>query len=121
MPRVAHFEIPADDTAKAVAFYQDAFGWEFTQWGEYEYFLAMTGDEREPGINGAITKPDAIHQTVVNTVNVADLDGAEKSIIRNGGTILMPKSAVPTVGWMFYFRDPFGNVMGVMQPDPNAK
>jgi predicted enzyme related to lactoylglutathione lyase len=27
--RIVHFEIPADDPARAIAFYQSAFGWSF--------------------------------------------------------------------------------------------
>ncbi len=30
--RIVHFEIPADDPARAMAFYQSAFGWSFDKW-----------------------------------------------------------------------------------------
>ena len=38
----------------------------------------------------------------------------------NGGEITMPKMAVPGVGWMAYFKDPEGNIHGMMQSDPGA-
>jgi len=121
MSRVIHFEIPAVQGEKAVAFYKEVFGWECSRYGNQDYWLADTGDEREPGINGAIIKPDDIHQTVINTLGVADLVMAEKRILEFGGVILKPRMAIPSVGWLLYFKDPFGNIFGVMQADPNAK
>lgn len=44
-----------------------------------------------------------------------------KKIENNGGTILAPKSAIPGVGWFAMFKDPEGNVLGIMQDDKNAK
>ena len=121
MPRVMHFEIPAINGAKAAEFYQEVFGWDNTKWEGQDYWLVNTGDDREPGINGAITKPDAMHQGIVITVGVANIDEAEKTIVQYGGVIVMPKWTIPGVGYALYFRDPFGNIMGVMQPLPNAK
>jgi uncharacterized protein len=38
MPKVVHFELPADDPQRAVAFYEKAFGWTITKWeGEFDY------------------------------------------------------------------------------------
>ncbi|MGZ7164485.1 MAG: VOC family protein, partial [Halobacteriota archaeon] len=40
MPKVVHFELPADDTKRAVAFYEKVFGWAITKWeGPNEYWL----------------------------------------------------------------------------------
>ncbi len=40
MSRVVHFEIPADDPARAVKFYEKVFGWKFQKWeGPMEYWL----------------------------------------------------------------------------------
>ena len=32
MPRVIHFEIPADNPDRAVQFYSNVFGWTFQKW-----------------------------------------------------------------------------------------
>jgi len=38
MPRVVHFEIQADDPEKAIAFYRELLGWQFSKWdGPREY------------------------------------------------------------------------------------
>lgn len=55
MSRVVHFEIPADDTSRAIQFYKSVFDWDIqkTQM-PMEYYLATTGKQGTMGINGAI-------------------------------------------------------------------
>ena len=43
------------------------------------------------------------------------------SVEQNGGTIAVPKMAVPGVGWLVYFKDTEGNIIGAMENDPDAK
>ena len=53
MPKIVHFDIPADDPMRAVAFYQEVFGWKYDKWdGPMEYWLINTGPGDEPGIHG---------------------------------------------------------------------
>src|SRR5580704_580038 len=55
MPRPIHFEIPADNSDRAIAFYQSAFGWQFMKWeGEQPYWLITTGAKDTPGIDGGM-------------------------------------------------------------------
>ena len=55
MPRVVHFEICADDPERAVNFYQSTFGWKIRKWdGPQEYWVIITGNDDEPGINGGM-------------------------------------------------------------------
>ena len=68
VPKVIHFEIPAEDTRRAVAFYKKAFGWKFDKYEGMEYWLANTGEDKEPGINGAVSEKDAFHPTTINTI-----------------------------------------------------
>jgi predicted enzyme related to lactoylglutathione lyase len=121
MPRVIHFEIPADDPERAVKFYQEVFAWKIEKWaGPVGYWLVTTGD-KEPGINGAITgKSDYVTGTT-NTVDVVSYEEAVKRIVEAGGKVLTPKMAVQGVGYMSYCKDTEGNVFGIMQNDPNAK
>ena len=121
MPRVIHFEIPADDPARAVKFYETVFGWKIQKWdGPENYWLAMTGEEGQPGINGAITGRGEPTTVVVNTMDVASVDDSIAQVVANGGSVLMPKMPVPGVGYLAYFRDTEGNAFGMMQNDPNA-
>jgi hypothetical protein len=52
-----HFELPADDPKRAIAFYEKVFGWTITKWdAPMDYWLVTTGNDDEPGINGAIMR-----------------------------------------------------------------
>ena len=37
-----------------------------------------------------------------------------------GGSVAVPLSAVPGIGWLAYVKDPDGNILGLMQSDPAA-
>ena len=39
--------------------YQDVFGWKFNKFegGPMKYWVVTTGDDKEPGINGGMTRP----------------------------------------------------------------
>jgi len=123
MPKVVHFEIPAKDTKRAVAFYENAFGWKIGRYGaeEMDYWLITAGEDTEPGINGAIALKDDAHPTTINTVSVASFEVAVEKIKGAGGEVLGPKMAVQGVGYMTYCKDTEGNLFGIMQMDLNAK
>ena len=128
MPRITHFEIHADDPQRAIKFYAILFGWNFVSWpgGDQEYWLIETGKENEPGIDGGlIRRRGTIEGTAVIayvcSVDVPSIDDSISTVNSNGGTIVVPKMAVPGVGWLAYAKDTEGNIFGLMQPDQNAK
>jgi len=122
MSRVVHFEIPADDTERAVAFYTDVFGWKFQKWdGPMPYWLITTGPDGQPGINGGLLPRQCPGASTVNTVTVDSVDESLKAIESKGGKINSPKMAVPGIGWLAYCLDPEGNTFGLLQPDEGAK
>lgn len=121
MPRVVHFEIQADDPERAVRFYEKVFGWKIKKWeGPVDYWLVTTGEPGQPGIDGAIMRRTN-HGTTYNTIDVPSVDEFTKAIEKAGGKVVMPKTAVPSVGYMAYCADTEGNVFGIMQEDPSAK
>ena len=123
MPRVTHFEIYTDDPESIRPFYQEVFGWKFQKFdGPFDYWLIITGDDKEPGINGGITRPrEGQSPGTLNTIAVASLDLSIKQIEQRGGKICVPKMAIPKVGWLAYASDPAGNVFGFIEPDTEAK
>jgi predicted enzyme related to lactoylglutathione lyase len=122
VPRVIHFEIPADNVQRAVEFYQKVFGWKIEKWsGPVNYWLITTGDDKELGINGAITEKSAMTTVTTNTVSVPSFEEAAEKIRQSGGEVLAPKMTVPGIGYMTYCKDPEGNIFGIMQQDRNAK
>ncbi len=121
MPRVAHFEIPADEPERAVRFYESVFGWKIRKWeGPMEYWLVTTGEAPEPGINGGIERRSEGDVTR-NVVDVADVDEYVRKAEAAGGKVVKPKTALPGVGWYAYCADTEGNVFCMMQEDPQAK
>lgn len=122
MPRVIHFEIDAKRPEKAITFYEKVFGWKIEKWkGPVDYWLIVTGKENEPGIDGGLSRRTEAEPSTVNTIDVSSVDEYVKKIENNGGKIIRPKQAVPGVGWMSYFKDPEGNVWGIMESDESAR
>ena len=122
MPRVVHFEFNADDPEHAARFYGDVFGWRIEKWqGPADYWLASTGEGL--GIDGAIQAPPEFTggQRTVVTVGVESVDEVAAKVQAAGGTIVLPRMAVPHVGWLVYARDPAGMLFGVLEPDESAR
>ncbi len=119
--RITHFEIPSDNPEQSMKFFNEVFGWNYVKFGSEPYWLAITGDEKSPGINGGIMKKKHPQQPVVNSINVENMDETISAIEKAGGKIVVPKMAIPAVGWLAYFTDPDGNIHGIMQEDKNAQ
>ena len=126
MSRVVHFEIHAGDPERAVEFYREIFGWEFSKWeGPQDYWLIKTGPDDEPGIDGGLLRRqgEIDGQAVIAyvcTVDVPALDEVIQKVTQGGGQVAVPKMAVPGVGWLAYCKDTEGNLFGAMQSDPQA-
>ena len=120
MPRVVHFEIPADNNERAIKFYSTVFGWKIEQFPPTEYWIATTGEDNKPGINGAIM-PRGKDKCVINTIDVPSVDAFIDLIKKNGGKILQPKTTIPGIGYFAYFQDTEGNKLGIMESDMSAK
>jgi predicted enzyme related to lactoylglutathione lyase len=126
MARVIHFEIQAENPDRAIKFYKNLFGWEFTKWdGPQPYWLVKTGPDGQPGINGGLLpRRGAIDgQAVIAyvcTVDTTSVDESVKKAQANGGTNVVPKMPIPGIGWLAYCKDTEGNIFGMMQSDPKA-
>ena len=131
MGRVVHFEIHVEDMERAKKFYGEIFGWKFEDWSEYAgmpYFGAITGDASELGIDGALIKrrtPPPEQNQPMNgfscTLGIEDYDSTEAKILEHGGKVALPKYALPGMAWQGYYVDTEGNIIGIHQPDVNAK
>jgi predicted enzyme related to lactoylglutathione lyase len=121
--RPIHFEIPADDVQRAIRFYTNVLGWKITEWATTPgmYWTVDTGAADQPGINGGILPRHHPQQPCVNTIDVKSLEETVAAVEKNGGTVVVPKMAIPTLGWLLYCRDTEGNIFGLMQADPSAK
>lgn len=120
--RVVHFELPADDVARAGEFYRNAFGWTITPVPDMDYTMVgtapsdETGMPTEPGaINGGMmSRQDPVTAPVV-TIQVDDIEAALQQIEGLGGKTIRGKVAVGPMGFSAYFTDTEGNVVGLWQ------
>jgi predicted enzyme related to lactoylglutathione lyase len=122
MPRFVHFDVPADDVERAKNFYGKIFGWKFDKWdGPMEYWMTITGDDKQPGINGGLCQRMPGQVGITNTIDVPSVDEYSTKIQSGGGKILAPKMPIPGVGYFAQCMDTEGNIFGIIQMDKNAK
>ena len=127
MSRVQHFEIPADDIARATKFYTETLGWKIVSFpmpDGSEYNAIVTGpmgaDNKwtEPGfINGGMVKrggPFPITGPTIAAV-VMDIDASLEKIKSAGGAVLAEKVEIGGMGWYAYIKDTEGNTIGIWQ------
>ena len=127
MARVVHFEIHASEPQRLIDFYTALFGWKIEKWGDYPYWQITTGSAGEPGIDGGLvprrgeapTTGQAV-DAFVCTVQVESVDASFARALELGGAVAVPKMPIPGVGWLAYVKDPDGNLLGRMCPDPSA-
>lgn len=125
MPRPIHFEIHADDPDRAQHFYEATFGWSFAAVEGSDFRLIRTGDG--PGIDGGMMQrrgpPPRGGEPLSSWVCTLDVDDVDAYVIQaeaSGGSVALPKMAIPGVGWLAYIKDSEGNILGMMQLDPAA-
>lgn len=125
MPRPIHFEIHTDDMDRAQRFYETMFGWTFSGVQGSDYRLIKTG--AGPGIDGGMMHrrgpPPQGGEPLsswVCTLDVEDVDACVAKAESSGGSLALPKMAIPGVGWLAYIKDSEGNILGMMQLDAAA-
>lgn len=121
MSKIVHFEINTPDVEKSTAFYGEVFGWQFQKWdGPQPYWLITAGENGMPGINGGMMSVEDWPQTV-NIVGVDSVDAFTEKITGQGGEVVMPKMAIPGMGYSAYFKDPNGIAFGIFEADETAQ
>ncbi|HEX5632918.1 MAG TPA: hypothetical protein VFX50_06800 [Gemmatimonadales bacterium] len=127
MHRPIHFEIHAEQPARAERFYSQLLGWTFQKWnGPMDYWTIVTGPDDQPGINGGLLpRRGVIDGTAVIayvcTVDVTGIDAMLQRAVELGGSIALAKMPIPGLGWLGYIKDTEGNILGMMEADASAK
>ena len=118
---ICHFEIPSTDLPATRAFYRKLFGWTIEpapHIGE-EYLFIRTSAEQGAVGGGILKRLDAQHGLTLY-FTVPDVEAAARQVVELGGTIVVPRTALPRTGWSVTARDPQGNMVGLFQADPSA-
>ena len=123
---MTHFAIHIDDIERAKNFYGEVFEWGFASYGPHD-FLQIKADRTENGeLIGALQSRQysPLKEKIVGlecTITVENVDEIIERVKNNGGQILMPKTAIPYVGWITKFLDTEDNLVCAMQSDRGAK
>ncbi len=124
--KLTHFAIHIDDIERAKSFYDKVFDWGFNSYGQDD-FIQIKADKSENGeLIGAMQsrKYSPVADKIIGlecTIGVESIDAIIEKVKINGGQILMPKTAIPYVGWIAKFLDTEGNLICGMQYNNTAR
>jgi uncharacterized protein len=111
---VVHFEIGCKDLAATTAFYTKLFGWTPTTTPPVASFLNTNSTE---GIQGHITalghEPQQYITFYIRVENIVD---SLAKIEEAGGKKVLGPFPLPDKQQFAWFRDPEGNMVGLLQP-----
>jgi predicted enzyme related to lactoylglutathione lyase len=116
MPSIVHFEIPADDLDRAKEFYTNLFGWKIESFQGMDYMMIDTF-----GPGGGMMKRVHPGQQITDYIGVPSVDEYAAKVERLGGKVLVPKMAVPGMGYFVICQDTENNVFGIWEMDMGAK
>jgi predicted enzyme related to lactoylglutathione lyase len=118
---IVWFEIPADNVERAKRFYSELFGWKIEQFpGGMDYWHIDTGGSNDSPDGGMMPRKHP-QQPIINYVNVASVNDAATKVQKLGGTICMPKTAVPQMGYFVVCQDTEGNMFALWEKNEAAK
>ncbi|KGJ90223.1 VOC family protein [Thalassotalea sp. ND16A] len=108
--KINYLELPAKDLAAIKRFYQDAFDWQFVDYGD-EYCAFNDG-----AINGGFYQADirSSYQSggALIVLYSKQLEQTAAKVLNHGGTIVKAIFTFPG-GRRFHFSDPNGNELAV--------
>ena len=122
MPTIVHFDLPAEDLVRAKTFYTELFGWKFVAppgFPDY-YLIETTGLDGKQATGGGMGKRRSPEQRIMNYMGVHSVDDYSARVKQLGGSVVLPKMAVPGFGYLAVCTDTEGNTFGVWQEDANA-
>ena len=107
--KLDYLELPGGDLPATKAFYGEAFGWTFIDYGpEYASF--------NEGLDGGFDAQAGGVRTPLPVLFARDLEAMQARVEAAGGAIVRPIFAFPG-GRRFECLDPSGNRLAIYQPD----
>lgn len=123
--KLTHFAIYIDDMERAKHFYEQVFEWGFNSYGQQDFVQIKTDQSDAGELIGAMQsrKYSPVPEKIIGlecTMGVENIDLIIERVINNNGSVLMPKTAIPHVGWIAKFLDTEGNLICALQYDQHA-
>jgi len=123
MSTITHFIVPADDMERAKKFYAELFDWKIEKFpGPIDYYAITATDKKgEEGLGGGLVKREEPQEAIVNYVDVPSVDEYIAKVKKLGGKVVVPKTAVPGIGYGAVCIDTENNTFGLWECDEEAK
>lgn len=118
MGKVVNFHLPADDVERAVTFYREIFGWDFSAAPDSSVpYLVHESSTGGAGIPVAITLRQEIIKAPTPTIEVDNIDQAMVDIAMKGGQQGRVRD-IAGLGRFGYAIDSEGNIIALLQREP---
>lgn len=108
---VMHWQLLSADPKRAASFYAELFDWQVSAANGLGYREVKTGGPVDGGIWPA---PAGAPETVQIYIEVADIDAMLARTVELGGSVIMPRQALPDGDSMALALDPLGRSFGLM-------
>jgi len=118
---IVWFNVPTDDLKRAQKFYGGLFGWKIKPFRGMKDFLEMDTGGTDSSPNGGLTGRKSGETAILNYFGVESLDKSAAKIVKLGGKITEPKTAVPGMGYFAVCKDTEGNEFGLWEKSRAAK
>ncbi len=117
---IVHFDIPVDNIERARKFYGELFEWKIEKVpGGMEYWMITPIDEKAVG--GGMMPRQQPEQTIADYFAVASIDESTAKVTKLGGKVVVPKMAIPGMGYFAYCLDTERNVFALWETNPEAE
>ncbi|HYG83603.1 MAG TPA: VOC family protein [Verrucomicrobiae bacterium] len=120
--KVTWFELPADDTARAGAFYATVFGWDTPDMGGGSMMAITTPSDEEGAplaagaINGDISPRSQAFDKPLIVITVEDIEAKIKAVEAAGGKVALAPEKMEGMDLIWaIITDTEGNNIGVVQ------
>ena len=128
MPTIVYFQIPSDDIERSKKFYNQLFGWKIdkspdanTPTEMENWTVTTTDDKGNNALAGGMSKRQTPQQQITNFIDVKSVDEYSSKAERLGGKVVVPKTAVPGMGYYAVCLDTENNSFGIFEPNENAR
>lgn len=118
---VVWFEIPADDTGRARAFYGKLFGWKINALPHMADYWHLDTGGAEASPDGGLMKRMHPAQGITTYIGVPSVTRFMARIEKLGGSICKPKTSVSGMGYLAICQDTENNTFAIWEMNPKAK
>ena len=114
--KIVHWEIMGRDGAGLARFYDDLFGWAPTEAESFAGYHLVDGESA--GLGGALGQiQDGPPNYLTVYVEVDSIDEYMDKVTGGGGAMVVPRTEVPGMVTFAQFRDPAGNIVGLVESE----